>query len=649
MARSLAMRPSAASFLGVFTLAVLALPTLVSAQRGTGAEWPIYGGDPGHTRYSSLDQINASNAATLEVAWRWSAREQGSNPLAASQTTPIFVNGVLYATAGMQRNVVAIDPATGTTIWTYRIDESERLVGAPRVNSGRGVSYWTDGQGDDRIYVITPGYQLIALVAATGLPISSFGLNGVVDLQKNLRTRDGVPVLGSIGASSPAAVIGNVLVVGAALHVGLRAPSKVNTPGDVRGFDARTGQLLWTFHTIPEPGEFGYDTWLEGSAAYTGNTAVWAQISWDAELGYVYLPTEAATGDYYGGHRPGNNLFSTSILTLDARTGKRVWHFQTIHHDIWDWDNTNAPILADVTVDGRARKIVAQLTKQGFVFVLDRVTGEPIWPIEERPVPQGDAPGEWYSPTQPFPTRPAPFERQGFSEDDLLNFTPDIFRQAREIASQYRWGPLYSPPSLQNAADSTRGTITLPSALGGANWEGGALDPETGFLYIPSVTAPSFLSLVPGGRTSDMNYIAGGGRGQIAPGVPIVKPPWGRITAIDLSTGDHAWMVPNGDTPPYVAERLKLSPDSIPNTGRASRAGLLVTRTLLFAGEGTNGSSNFWVLNKRTGARIARLDIPSGTQTGIPMTYLHNGRQYVVFATTGAGQPSEIVAYALPR
>ncbi len=649
MARPFTMRPSAARFLGVFTLAALAFPALASAQRGTGAEWPIYGGDPGHTRYSSLDQINASNAATLEVAWRWSAREQGSNPLAASQTTPIFVNGVLYATAGMERNVVAINPATGETIWTYRIDESERLVGAPRVNSGRGVSYWSDVQGDDRIYVVTPGYQLVALAAATGLPISNFGLNGVVDLQQNLRTREGVPVVGSIGASSPAAVIGDVLVVGAALHVGLRAPSKVNTPGDVRGFDARTGQLLWTFHTIPEPGEFGYDSWLDGSAAYTGNTAVWAQISWDAELGYVYLPTEAATGDYYGGHRPGNNLFSTSILTLDARTGKRVWHFQTIHHDIWDWDNTNAPILADVTIDGRARRIVAQLTKQGFVFVLDRVTGEPIWPIEERPVPKGDAPGEWYSPTQPFPTRPAPFERQGFSEADLLDFTPEILKQAREIASQYRWGPLYSPPSLQKAADSTRGTITLPSALGGANWEGGALDPETGYLYIPSVTAPSFLSLVPGGRASDMNYIAGGGRGQIAPGVPIVKPPWGRITAIDLSTGDHAWMVPNGDTPSYVAERLKLSPDSIPNTGRASRAGLLVTRTLLFAGEGTNGSNNFWVLNKRTGERIARLDIPSGTQTGVPMTYQHNGRQYVVFATTGAGQPSEIVAYALPR
>ncbi len=649
MARPFAIRPNVAFSIVALALSTLTLSQHASAQRGTGADWPIYGGDAGHTRYSSLDQIDSSNADKLAVAWRWSSRNQGPNPLAASQTTPIFANGVLYATAGTRRNVVAIDPATGETIWTYRIDEGERIAEAPRVNSGRGVSYWSDGKGDNRIYVITPGYQLVALNAATGQAISGFGRSGIVDLHENLRTREGVSPVGSIGASSPAAVIGDVLVVGAALHVGLRPPSKVNIPGDIRGFDARTGRLLWTFHTIPEPGEFGNDTWLDSSWSYTGNTAVWAQISWDAELGYVYLPTEAATGDYYGGHRPGNNLFSTSILTLDARTGKRVWHFQTIHHDIWDWDNTNAPILADLTINGRARKIVAQITKQGFVFVLDRVTGEPIWPIEERPVPKGDVPGEWYSPTQPFPTKPAPFERQGFSEADMLDFTPEIFKRAKDIASQFRWGPLYSPPSLQNAADSTKGTITLPSALGGANWEGGALDPETGYLYVPSVTAPSFLSLVAGGRASDMNYIAGGGRGQLAPGVPIVKPPWGRITAINLTTGDHAWMVPNGDTPSYVAERLQLPPASIPNTGKASRAGLLVTRTLLFAGEGTAGSGNLWVLNKRTGARITRLDVPSGTQSGLPMTYLHDGRQYVVFATTGAGQPAEIVAYALPR
>ncbi len=345
---------SSAVFLAALSLPTLALPAPATAQRGTKTDWPVYGGDPGHTRYSTLDQIDSTNAETLEVAWRWSARNQGPNPLAANQTTPIFVNGMLYATAGMRRNVVAIDPATGETIWTYRIDEGERLDEAPRVNSGRGVSYWSDGNRDNRIYVVTPGYQLVALDAESGIPIADYGQSGVVDLQENLRTRDGVALMGSIGASSPAAVIGDVLVVGAALHVGLRPPYRVNTPGDIRGFDARTGRLLWTFHTIPEPGEFGHDTWLENPWSYTGNTAVWAQISRDAELGYVYLPTEAATGDYYGGHRPGSNLFSTSILTLDARTGKRVWHFQTIHHDIWDWDHTNAPILGDVNIAGPA-------------------------------------------------------------------------------------------------------------------------------------------------------------------------------------------------------------------------------------------------------------------------------------------------------
>jgi quinoprotein glucose dehydrogenase len=644
MGRPFAIRPSAA-----LLIAAMALPAHTTAQQGAGAEWRVYGGDPGHTRYSSLDQINASNAADLEIAWRWNGRNFGPNPFAASQSTPLYINGMLYATVGMTRSVVAIDPGTGETIWTWRTHEGDRIEGAPRLNSGRGVSYWTDGSGDNRILLVTPGYQLIALDAETGHPVPGFGRDGILDLNEQHRTRDGVPLVGTIGASSPAAVIGDVIVVGSAHHVGMRPPSMVNTPGDIRGFDARTGRLLWTFHTIPEPGEFGNDTWLEDSWAFTGNTAAWAQISWDAETGYVYLPTEAATGDYYGGHRPGNNLFSTSILALNARTGERVWHYQTIHHDIWDWDNPNAPILADLTIDGRPRRIVAQVTKQGFVFVLDRTTGEPIWPIEERPVPPSDVPGEWTSPTQPFPTKPAPFERQGFSEADLLDFTPEIFERAKEVASQYRWGPLYTPPSLQTAPDGTRGTITLPAATGGANWEGGALDPTTGYLYIPSVTAPSFLSLVEGGEQSDMNYIAGGGRGQVAPGVPIVKPPWGRITAIDLTTGEHAWMAPNGDTPDFVAERLELDPASIPNTGRSSRAGLLVTRTVLFAGEGTNGGPNLWVLDKRTGARIARLDLPSGTQTGIPMTFLHEGRQYVVMATSTGGQPSEIVAFALPR
>lgn len=627
--------------------ATLHVPALHAQQGVADGQWHVYGGDPGHTRYSALDQIDASNVAELELAWSWTGQNYGPNPFIRSQTTPLMVDGVLYATAGQRRAVVAIDAGTGETLWMWRMDEGSRLDGAPRANPGRGVAWWSDGAGDDRILAVTPGYHMVALDAATGRPIESFGTDGILDLHEQHRVRDGVPIEGSIGASSPPTVVGNVVVIGSAHHVGLRPPSMVNTPGDVRGYDVVTGELLWTFRTIPEPGEEGYDTWADGSAEYTGNAGVWAPISFDPETGYVYLPTEAATGDYYGGHRPGANLFSTSLVALDSRTGENVWHFQMIHHDIWDWDNPTVPILADIEIDGQPRKIVAQLTKQGFTYVFDRITGEPIWPIEERAVPQSDVPGEWTSPTQPFPTLPVPYERQGFSEDDLLDLTPEILARAREVASQYRMGPLYSPPSLRGADDGTDGTLALPSTLGGANWEGGVLDPETGLLYVGSQTNPSVLQMIPGGERSDMNYIFGFARADIAPGVPIVKPPWGRITAIDLKDGDHAWMVANGDTPDYVAERLEVDPALVPRTGKISRAGLLVTRTLLFAGEGASGDPILRALDKATGETIAEIELP-GSQTGLPMTYSHDGRQYIVLSVGGRGQSAQLVAYALP-
>jgi quinoprotein glucose dehydrogenase len=442
--------------------------------------------------------------------------------------------------------------------------------------------------------------------------------------------------------------VGDVIVVGSAHEVGLRPPSMTNTPGDVRGFDARTGSLLWTFRTIPEDGELGSDTWLNESWKYTGNAGVWAPISFDPETGYVYLPTEAATGDYYGGHRHGTNLFSTSLVCLDSRTGERVWHFQTIHHDIWDWDNPTFPILADVDIDGQPRKIVAQITKQGFTFVFDRVTGEPIWPIEERPVPESDLPGEWTSPTQPFPTKPPPFDRQGFTEDDLIDFTPEIEQRAREAVAGFRMGPIYTPPSLADAPDGTGGTLALPSTTGGANWEGGALDPETGMLYVGSQTNASILAMVPGGEQSDMDYVFGFARAQVAPGVPIVKPPWGRITALDLSDGSLAWTVPAGDTPPQMAERLGLDVEQMGRTGSVSRAGILVTKTLLFAGEGASGLPMFRAFDKATGDIIAEFELP-GSQVGLPMTYLHEGRQYVVLSVGGGGDSAaELIAFALP-
>lgn len=629
--------------------AYLATPQPVVAQEGApGGEWPVYGGDPGHTRYSALDQIDATNAADLEIVWRWHAGNFGPNPYIRSATTPLMIDGVLYATAGMRRSVVAIDAGTGETLWMWRMDEGERLSGAPRPNPGRGVAYWTDGGDDERILVVTPGYHLAALDAKTGIPVAGFGEDGILDLNEGHRTREGIPLVGTIGSSSPPTVVGDVVVVGSAHHVGLRPPSRVNTPGDVRGFDVRTGEPIWTFKTIPDPGEEGNETWLEDSWEYTGNAAVWAPISYDPETGYVYLPTEAATGDYYGGHRPGDNLFSTSLVCLDSRTGEKVWHFQIIHHDIWDWDNPTFPILADIEIDGEERKIVAQLTKQGFTYVFDRLTGEPIWPIEERPVPQTDVPGEWTSPTQPFPTKPPAFERQGFSEDDLIDFTPDIKERALEAVADFRMGTLFTPPSLAEAPDGTKGTLMLPSTIGGANWEGGAIDPETGMLYVGSQTNATVLALIPGGDRSDMDYIFGFNRAQVAPGVPIVKPPWGRITALDLSRGDLAWMVPNGDTPDHVAERLELDPALIPRTGKVSRAGVLVTKTLLLAGEGAAGDAVFRALDKATGETIAEIELPNA-QVGLPMTYMHDGHQFIVVSVGGNGQPAELVALALPR
>jgi len=635
--------------LGCTLVCALLSPTPTAAQTGTtGNEWSVYGGDAGHTRYAPLDQIDATNAGDLEIAWRWSGRNFGPNPRTSSQTTPLMVDGVLYATAGRTRNVVAIDPGSGETLWMWRPEEGERLIGAPRINPGRGVAYWTDGADDARIFVVTPGYQLAALDTRSGRPVAAFGTDGIVDLMEEHRRRDGVPLVGTIGASSPAVVVGDVVIVGSALHIGDDPPTKANTPGDVRGYDVRTGSLLWTFKTIPEFGEEGYESWQNESATYNGNAGAWAPISFDAETGYVYLPTEAATGDFYGGHRHGDNLFSTSLVCLDAKTGEKVWHFQTIHHDIWDWDNTTAPILGDIVVEGQPRKIVALPTKQGFTFVFDRITGEPVWPIEERAVPQTDVPGEWTAATQPFPTKPPPFALQGVTEDDLIDYTPELKAQALEAASQFRMGPLYTPPSLADAPDGTKGLLQSPRSTGGANWEGGALDPETGMLYVGAVNSPMAIALEPSGDRSDMDYIGVYALARIGRRVPVVKPPWGTITALDLSTGDLAWTIANADTPEAYAEELGLDVADLPRTGIPTHPGLLVTRTLLFAGEGEGGGPTFRAHDKATGAILAEIDLPN-SQVGLPMTYMHEGRQFIVISVGGGGESAELVALALPR
>ena len=619
-----------------------------SQESVAAGEWRAYGGDHAASGYSPLDQITSANVTDLEIVWEWTGRNFGPRSEVRTQTRPLMINGVLYATAGTRRAVVAIDPRTGETIWTYRLDEGERYAEAPRRNSGRGVAYWSPGGSSEgaRIFVVTPGYHLIALDAFNGRPISEFGEDGVLDLMMGVR--GGVPPVGRIGSSSPPVIVGDVVIVGSAQEVGMAPDSMRNIKGDVRGFDARTGELMWTFHTIPASGEFGHDTWEDSSAEYSGNAGVWAPFSADLELGYVYLPVEAATSDYYGGHRPGDNLFSSSLVCLNARTGERVWHYQLIHHDIWDWDLPAAPILIDIEVDGRPIKAVAQITKQAWVYVFDRETGEPVWPIEELPVPQSDVPGEKTSPTQPHPTKPAPFDRQGFSESDLIDFTPELRAQALELVQNYRMGPIFTPPSLVGGPDGTRGTLMLPNAMGGGNWEGGAVDPETGMLYVGSYTTPTALGLrVPSPERSDLNFWSGGRSPRLPRGLPIVKPPWGRITAIDLNTGDHAWMVPNGDTPDNIKDHPLLRDVELPRTGKQSRPMLLVTKTLLFSGEGLSGGPVFRAHDKATGETIAELELPA-TVTGLPITYRYEGRQYIVVAVGARGYPAGLVALALP-
>ena len=652
----------------VVIVAIL-LGTGVSAPAQQGArdgEWRHYGGDAGSTKYSALDQIDRDNVADLEIAWRWRTDNFGPRLDYNYQATPLMVGGVLYTSAGWRRTVVAIDGATGETLWMYRLDEGERGDVAPvRASSGRGVAYWTDGQDDARIIHVTKGYHLVALDAATGYPMPGFGEQGVVDLYDGIYDGLDRPAVedGQIGLNSPALVVGDVIVVGAALRA--TAPSPDFPAGFVRGFDARTGEQLWIFHTIPQPGEFGNDTWDNDSWRYSGNTGVWAPMSADHELGYVYLPVETPTNDLYGGHRPGDNLFAESLVCLDARTGERVWHFQLIHHGIWDYDIPTPPALVDITVDGREIKAVAQVTKQAFTYVFDRVTGEPVWPIEERPVPASTVPGEQAAPTQPFPTRPAPFDRQGVSNDDLLDFTPELAAEARRIASEYQLGPIYAPPILAGQ-DGLRALLMLPQMTGAANWQGGAVDAETGILYVASATAPTVAGLVNDPSRSTMDYVGGGGRrrgaaarqgcGEIGPlGLPLIKPPWGRITAIDLNTGEHVWMIPNGDTPDCVRNHPALSGVDIPRTGKPERSGILVTKTLVFAGEGGGlfatptwaGGPMFYAYDKHTGETIWEFELPKG-QSGIPMTYMVEGKQYIAMAISARGEPAELVALTLP-
>jgi quinoprotein glucose dehydrogenase len=632
------------------------------AQASGDREWRTYGGDLANTRYAPLDQINAGNFNQLELAWRFRTDSLGPRPENNYETTPLMVGGVVYATAGSRRDVVALDAATGELLWIHREDEGKRGSSAPRQLSGRGLAYWSDGQ-NARVVYVTPGYRLISLDAKTGVPAATFGKDGVVDLKLD-DDQDMDLTTGEIGLHATPIVTRDTIIVGAAHLEGGAPKHRNNQKGYVRAFDARSGKRLWIFHTIPLKGEFGYETWEDGSAEHTGNAGVWTQMSVDEELGLVYMPVELPTGDYFGGHRPGSTLFGESLVAVDIRTGRRKWHYQMVHHGIWDMDLPCAPVLADVMIDGRMRKIAAQPSKQGWLYVLDRATGEPIWPIEERPVAQSDVPFEKTSRTQPFVSKPPAFERQGVSIDDLIDFTPELRAEAVKLVSRFKIGPIFTPPVVSKW-DGALGTLFLPNSTGGANWPGASYDPQTGILYIYSKTEVGTLGLRPGEEAeSDMAFVRGQATNPDSPkdppvllnvrGLPLIKPPYGSITAIDLKSGEIVWRIAHGETPDEIRNHPALKGLTIPRTGRIGRIGTLTTSSLVIAGEGgmfttPNGRRGAMLraYDKKTGSEVGAVYMPA-PQTGSPMTYVHNGRQYIVLAVSAPNYGAELLAFRLP-
>jgi len=652
--------------------------TTASVHGQTGAlkgEWRTYGGDLGHTRYAPLDQINAGNFSKLEVAWRFKTDNLGPRLEFNLQSTPLVVGNRLFSTGGTRRAVVSLDAATGELLWVHSEDEGARGAAGPRQLSGRGLSYWTDGK-EERILYVTQGYRLVALDAKTGNRVPSFASNGILDLKADLdRSID--LTTGSVGLHATPVVAGDILLVGAAFETGANPKSKSNIKGAVRAFDVRTGKRLWMFKTIPEPGEVGAETWEDDSWAYTGNTGVWAQISVDLELGMAYLPVEMPTHDYYGGARPGNGLFGETLVAVDLKTGQRKWHYQLVHHGIWDMDIPCAPILADITVNGKTIKAVAQPTKQAFLYVFDRVTGQPIWPIEEKPVPQGDTPGEKYSKTQPIPSKPVAYNRQGLAVDDLIDFTPALRAEAVKAIEKYKIGPVFTPPVVSKA-DGPIATLQMASQGAATNWPGGAYDPETHILYVHSQSAVATLGLVPPppGAAPDVRYHQGtvlagarrsGGSGSASAaeggavtaltiqGLPLVKPPYGQLNAISLDTGDILWQVPHGETPDTIKNHPALKGLNIPRTGRPGNVGTLVTKTLVISGEPGFGITStgqrgamLRAYDKKTGAEVGAVYMPA-PQTGSPMTYMLNGRQYLMVAISGGSYSGELLALKLPQ
>jgi len=664
-------------------------------------EWPHYTADVKGNRYSPLDQIDASNFNKLEVAWRYKTDNLGPRPEYKLEGTPLMVKGVLYTTGGTRRSVIALDAKTGETIWTHSLREGKRAAVSPRQLSGRGVSYWTDGRGDERIVYVSTGYRLVELNAKTGALVNSFATNGILDLKVGAVKGKGEQIdleTGEIGVHSTPAIAKDVVIIGSAMREGATVSTHNNTKGLVRGFDVRTGKLLWTFHTIPRPGEFGNDTWEQESWATNGNAGVWTQISIDEDLGLVYLPIETPTSDFYGGHRPGNNLYGESLVCVDLKTGQRKWHFQFVHHPLWNFDNSSAPLILDINVGGRPIKAVAVPSKQAFLYVFDRVTGQPVWPIEEKPVPQSDVPGEKTSKTQPFPSKPPAYARNYLKmPDDVIDFTPELRAQALEVLKRYKVGDSpFTPPMLGNV----NGILGAVGAGTATNWPGSAADPETHVVYAQAGNTPSARSLVePPPGFSDIKYVSGlggqefrevlgpgdccaadapprptapsaptpaagapanppatGGGGLTVQGLPIVKPPYGLLSAISLDRGELMWQVPHGDTPDNIRNHPALKGLNIPKTGQAGTqsVGLMVTKTLVVMGDALVTTTPehprgamLRAYDKQTGKEVGAIWMPA-PQSGSPMTYMVDGKQYIVVAVSGGNYSGEYIAFALP-
>jgi quinoprotein glucose dehydrogenase len=661
----------------------------------------------------------------MEVAWRFKTDNLGTRPEFKLEGTPLAIKGVLYVTAGTRRSVIALDGRTGELIWSHSYREGNRAAIAPRQLSGRGVSYWTDGKGDERILYVTTGYRLIALNAKNGAMIPSFGENGVVDMKKGSVFGKGQQIeleTGEIGLHSTPTVVKDTIIVGSSFKEGMTVKTHNNTKGHVRAFDVKTGKMLWQFNTIPKPGEFGNDTWENESWATNGNTGVWTQITVDEEAGLVYLPVESPTSDFYGGHRPGNNLYGESLVCVDLKTGQRKWHFQIVHHPIWDYDLSSAPILLDINVGGKPIKAVALPSKEAFLYVFDRITGQPVWPIEEKPVPQSDVPGEKTSPTQPFPTKPPAYARQSVGLDDLIDFTPELNAEARRIVGRYKLGPMFLP-GVVSKVEGPIAALTIATTAGGTNWPGAAADPENHIVYAQASNhsvAPIGLIEPPSGF-SDIRYVAGtagqpfveregpgfgsaadavqrgrggapgaaaeggrgargaapaapaagapaapgatppaapqggGGGGLVVQGLPLLKPPYGLLNAIDLDKGELKWQVPHGDTPDAVRNSPVLAGKTIPKTGQPGSVGLVVTKTLVVLGDPSVTTTPdhprgamLRAYDKTNGAQVGAVWMPA-PQSGSPMTYMANGRQYFIVAVSGGNYSGEYIAYALPQ